>query len=164
MIRLLQSSDVAAFVALRRRALLDAPLAFGASPEDDFAAAPDALLAQMQKAPDWVIAGAFDETLVGAAGLLRDRHLKAAHKAHVWGMFVQPEARGRGIGRALLDALVAHARTLDGVTTVRLAVSDAAPEARRLYERAGFQAWGFEPDALRAGGVTAGEHHMLLRL
>jgi RimJ/RimL family protein N-acetyltransferase len=47
---------------------------------------------------------------------------------------------------------------------VHLSVSDATPAARRLYERAGFEVWGSEPDALRYEGESHLEHHMLLRL
>lgn len=164
MIRLLEHGDVDAFVELRRRALLDSPLAFAASPADDFAASAEAVRVQLAQAPEWVIVGAFEPVLVGAVGLFRDRHVKAAHKAHIWGMYVESSSRGRGLGRALLDAAIAHARGLAGVNVVRLGVSEKASEARRLYERAGFVSWGLEPDAVRHGGVSAGEHHMLLRL
>jgi ribosomal protein S18 acetylase RimI-like enzyme len=164
LIRLLTESDIQAFVEMRRRALIDAPLAFGASPDDDFAATAEAVRASLARAPEWVIAGAFDEALRGAVGLFRDRHRKAAHKAHLWGMYVEPQWRGRGIGRALLDAAVAHARTLEGVTTIRLSVSSAATAAQRLYESAGFETWGIEPDAMLHDGTVVGQAHMALWL
>src|SRR5687768_10258854 len=110
MIRALTEEDLEAYVALRREALLDTPLAFAASPEDAFAASESELAKQMKKAPDWVIFGAFDETLVGTAGLIRDRHLKAAHKMHLWGMYVTPAARRKGVAAELLQAAIDHAR------------------------------------------------------
>tara|TARA_R110002020_G_scaffold111093_2_gene256608 strand:- start:1711 stop:2181 length:471 start_codon:yes stop_codon:yes gene_type:complete len=55
-------------------------------------------------------------------------------------MHVLAEARGRGVGAALLDHLLAHARTLG---LVRLSLETGADEyfivARRLYARYGFQ-------------------------
>lgn len=60
--------------------------------------------------------------------------------------------RGRGVGTALLDALVQEARRR-GLPALSLSVEDANP-ARRLYERAGFEAVG------RNGGSDT----MLLRL
>ena len=42
--------------------------------------------------------------------------------------------------------------------------AEAAPEAGRLYERAGFERWGTEPNALQHDGRSVAEHHMLLRL
>ena len=160
-IRPVTAADLDAYVRLRRESLLDAPLALSASPEDDFAATADALIPQIARSPDWVIFGAFENgALVGAVGAMRDRHLKAAHKLHVWGMYVTPAFRGRGIARALLEAAIAHARTLPGVARVRLAVSSAAPGARRLYESVGFRVWGVEPDAVRHDGRVAEETYM----
>lgn len=49
-------------------------------------------------------------------------------------MYVEPEHRGRGLGRALLDAALAEARTL-GLRRLLLYATD---DGRPLYERAGF--------------------------
>jgi len=164
MIRHLQEGDAEAYVELRRQALLDAPGAFTASPEDDLVATVEAVRDQLRRSPDSVLIGAFRERLVGTVGLYRDRHLKAAHKAHLWGMYVVPALRGQGIAAQLLETALRHARTLPGVAWVHLSVSSAAPAARRLYERAGFRVWGSEPDALRHDGEPLVEHHMALRL
>lgn len=67
-------------------------------------------------------------------------------------MYVRPDARGRGVGEALLRALLMHAGRL-GFDRVRL---DTAPEllaAQSLYRRYGFTAiphyrTGLLPDAL----------------
>lgn len=53
-------------------------------------------------------------------------------------MWVDPNARGRGAGRALLDAVVAWARERDPDRTIRLSVTDGNDGARWLYERYGF--------------------------
>lgn len=166
MIRALTEADLEAYVALRRESLLDTPLAFGSSPEDDSAATPESLREQMKRGPEWILFGAFDEDgrLGGAAGAIRDRHRKAAHKVHVWGVYVKPRYRRRGFGRELIDAVLAHARSLRGVEWVQLGVSSSSAAARRLYERAGFVAWGTEPDALRYEGESADEVWMAVRL
>jgi len=111
-----------------------------------------------------VIFGAFQPELVGTVGVARDRHLKAGHRMNIWGMYVVPEQRRKGIAVTLLDTAVRHARALPGVSWLQLGVSSAAPEARRLYERAGFQIWGSEEDALRHEGRAVVEYHMALRL
>jgi RimJ/RimL family protein N-acetyltransferase len=164
MIRLLREDDAEAYIEFRRQGLLELPLAFGASPTDDFASSPAAVREQLRHAPEWVILGAFEDGLVGAVGLFRDRHLKASHKVHVWGMYVAPSHRRRGVAAELLQAAIGHARSLPGVAWVHLTVTSAAPAARRLYERAGFELWGTEPDALRHDGQTVADHHMALRL
>jgi putative acetyltransferase len=52
-------------------------------------------------------------------------------------MYVSPDARGRGIGRAVLAALEAEARTL-GITRLVLETGLRQVEAVTLYERTGF--------------------------
>lgn len=55
------------------------------------------------------------------------------------GIFVTADARGQGVGSALLEAICAEAQTR-GYTSVRLDVINTNPRARALYERQGFQA------------------------
>jgi ribosomal protein S18 acetylase RimI-like enzyme len=163
-IRKLIEGDVDAFLELRRAALCDVPLAFTASPEDDLVSTPEVFRERIADAPETVIFGAFVDRLVGVAGLYRERHVKSSHKAHLWGMYVLPDHRGRGIATGLLDSLVSHARSLEGIRSVHLSVTSAAPGAQKLYEREGFWVWGTEPDSLRLDGQAVVEHHMVLDL
>ena len=55
------------------------------------------------------------------------------------GIFVDPDARRKGVGTALLDAIAREARARD-LAQVRLDVIDTNPRARALYERCGFVA------------------------
>ncbi len=164
MIRLLREDDASAYIALRRESLHSSPLAFASSPEDDRASNPETLRLYLQGHPDEVIFGAFANLLVGAVGLYRDHHKKSGHKAHIWGMYVRSEFRRQGFGAQLLAAAIRHARTMTGISWVHLCVSSAAPEARQLYEAAGFRVWGTEPDALEYEGQSVSEMHMALRL
>jgi ribosomal protein S18 acetylase RimI-like enzyme len=54
------------------------------------------------------------------------------------GLFVAPEARGQGVGTALLGAICNEARQR-GYAQVRLDVIDTNPRARALYLQQGFQ-------------------------
>lgn len=62
----------------------------------------------------------------------------AGPDAFVTELFVAPEARRRGMGRGLLEALVRHL-TERGASAVHLMVRPDNEEARRLYESAGFR-------------------------
>jgi len=57
--------------------------------------------------------------------------------AEIKRMYVAPRARGRRVGRQILDALEAEARRL-GVTRLVLETGPRQPEAIALYRRAGF--------------------------
>ena len=164
MIREIRDADAEAYAKLRREALLDAPLAFASAPDDDIAGSAEKVRHLLANAQGSVILGAFQPDLVGTAGLYLDPHLKSSHKAHLWGMYVAPGHRRQGIGARLLEAILRHAATLPGMEWVHLSVTDAAPEARQLYEGAGFRVWGSEPDSLRHAGQAVVEHHMALRI
>jgi RimJ/RimL family protein N-acetyltransferase len=164
-VRILQEPDAEAYAELRREALLDSPLAFASSPADDVAGDIDAVRALLRRGPESVVLGTFDDRrLIASAGLYRDRHVKAAHRAHLWGLYVRPSYRRQGLGARVVRAVLRHAESLPGVDCVELSVSSEAPGALRLYESLGFRTWGTEPDALRYEGRTASQHHMLVRL
>ena len=127
MVRELTSQDVEAYVTVRRAALLESPLAFAASLDDDIASSPEAVREQLRCTSDSAILGAFRPELVGTVGIYRDRHVKSSHKAHIWGMYVVPGYRRQGIGTELLQAILLHARKLQGILWVYLTVSSASP-------------------------------------
>jgi ribosomal protein S18 acetylase RimI-like enzyme len=62
---------------------------------------------------------------------------RGRHTAHVTDIYVRPEARRRGIGRALLAELVEPARSA-GLDHVSLEVLVGNSDARRLYDRLAF--------------------------
>ena len=162
-IRRLEAADVSAYRALRLRALREHPEAFTSSYEED-AVQPAAFTAQRLASPDFAAWGAFEGAeLYGMLALERERRAKNRHKATVVGMYVAPEVARQGVGRALLDALVAHARAV-GVESLVLTVTDGNGDAQQLYAGAGFHSIGVEPDAIRVAGRSYGKNHMHLDL
>jgi GNAT superfamily N-acetyltransferase len=115
--------------------------------------------------PDSVVFGAFVAgELAGAVGLARETRPKTRHKADVFGMYVVPRHRKLGLGAAMMEAVLAHARGWDGVRMLLLTVSEGNPAAQGLYERVGFVAFGIEPYAIREGERFIGKVHMALDL
>ena len=149
MIRRLQPDDAHLVTRLRGAALADSPLAFGASPGDDPAQDETAVASWLSRADRSAILGAFDPDCVGMVGVARGKGSKRCHKANVWGLFVVPAHRGKGIARALMQETILLAKAWPKVSVVRLSVNEHCAAARRLYEGLGFQHWGTEPDALR---------------
>jgi GNAT superfamily N-acetyltransferase len=75
-----------------------------------------------------------DGRAVGCGGIARFDD----ERGEVKRMYVVPEARGRGLGRRLLQELEAAARAL-GYATVVLETGDRQPEALGLYETSGYE-------------------------
>jgi ribosomal protein S18 acetylase RimI-like enzyme len=95
---------------------------------------------------------------------MRARSPKFAHRASIWGVFVDSAYRRKGLGRAVVTAAIVLARSWPGVDYVDLGASERAPEAQCLYESLGFRAWGREPEATQHEGRRYDEIHMTLRL
>lgn len=97
--------------------------------------------------------GAYDDdTLLGYAGLAAvGRPGDFETEVHTIG--VVPEAQGRGIGAALLDALLARADELDA--PVFLEVRTDNEPALQLYHRRGFSQIGLRKRYYRPSGADA---------
>jgi putative acetyltransferase len=90
----------------------------------------------------WVVET--EEHILGHAGL---RETRAAGVLSL-GMAILPEARGRGGGRALLQAIIGEARCLDG-HKLELEVWPENTRAIALYAAAGFAVEGLKRDHYR---------------
>lgn len=155
-VRRLTPDDLEAFQALRLRGLRESPSAFGSTYEEEVDRPLEMVAARLKESDDSAVVGAFggDGALLGMGGVHREGKRKARHRAGIWGMYVVPEARGQGVGRALLQALVEHARGMGGVERLELGVESGNTAARTLYHASGFTTYGVQPDAYRADGQS----------
>ncbi len=161
MIRVITEADVDAFRALRLRALGEEPEAFGASTED-FATTPLSDVAEhLQAADDAFVLGAFVPDLVGMVGFVREHGQKRMHKGFIWGMYVAPEARGQGVGRALMMEALARAVRMPGLEQIHLGVVATNAAAGSLYRSLGFTVYGAERHALKLGDRYVDEELMV---
>jgi ribosomal protein S18 acetylase RimI-like enzyme len=153
-IRQLGDEDAAAYRELRLRLLRSAPEAYGTTYEEAAARPLEHTAARLRAQRDPEIGltlGAFDTTLVGMVTLLREEGAKSRHRGTIVGMGVAEEARGRGIGRALMDEALARARRMEGLEQLSLTVVIPNDAARRLYASCGFVAYGMDVRALKLG-------------
>ena len=103
-------------------------------------------------------------TAVGVAfqPLLSFMHHHDPGEWYVTAVSVTPEARGEGVGAALLDDAVARARD-EGMTSIALDVDAKNSGARRLYERHGFVVTGTSSPAWLARGVRVQRMRRMLQ-
>ena len=163
-LRLLSKADADSFRRVRLLALQESPTAFGASYAQEEKISPREWAKRLEKAPDrWVI-GAFNgQELVGVIGFVRDEGDKSRHKGFIWGMYVVPELRGQGVGRALFKEALRRVDALPGLRSVRLSVVTSNHLALRLYEKFGFVRYGEEDEALCVNEKFHSEFHMVRR-
>ena len=164
-IRQLMPDDADAMRLLRLTALESEPRAFGETAEEFRTLSLAALAERLGTSNERFVLGAFEGSqLVGMTGFYQEARAPRRHKAHIWGVFVLPSHRGRGIGRQILSAVLERARGLPDLRQVQLSVSMTQQPARELYLSLGFRSWGIEPQALHAGGEYLDEDHLFLPL
>jgi RimJ/RimL family protein N-acetyltransferase len=147
-IRRLMPADAALYREIRLEALQQAPEAFGSSFEQECSHS----LAQFEEILEKSdVFGAFrGADLLGMAGYRTQAGAKKAHKGYLWGMYVRAAARGTGVAKPLVEAVLDHARKR--VELVQLSVVAENEAAQRLYRRCGFVAYGHEVHSLKQHG------------
>ena len=161
-IRALSPDDATEYQALRLQGLLEWPSAFASSHDEEVNTPIAEISARLQPNGDGAIFGAFmDGRLVGIVGLQRETMQKLAHKAYIWGMYVAPEARKLGVGKALLQHALNHARDVMLVRQVNLGVNASNDAAIALYRSLGFEPFGIERGFMLLDGESHDEIHMV---
>jgi ribosomal protein S18 acetylase RimI-like enzyme len=155
--RRLAPADATDFRLIRLAALRDAPEVFGSTYEAEAMLTEDIFMARLETN---IVFGAYaDGRIMGMAGFRQEIGQKICHKGFLWGMYVAPEARGRGAGATLVTLLLETAVPI--VAQVRLSVVTTNASAIALYERHGFKVYGTEPRALKSAAGHADEHLMV---
>lgn len=163
-IRMLSEADAHTFLQLRSRAVLEEPEIFAMSYEE-FADTSLETAANLLKATDdSFVLGAFTDTLVGLVEFHRRSFRKLRHLGLVSGMYVAPELRRNGIGRALMQELFSKVTLLSDVEGLVLIVASTDQPAVSLYASCGFTTYGVEPMSLKLGDIYIDGQHMMAPL
>jgi len=154
--------DAEQYQTLTYEGLQESPTAFGASINEFKQRSLESIRERLAKR---VMYFAWDgKKLVGTVGIdIRDME-KFNHTANVYGVYVTPAYRGQGVGKLLMQTIIDHARTMDGVIQLAITVTTSNIPALRLYERLGFVTFGQEPRALFYDEQYYDETHMMLAL
>ncbi|WP_407850309.1 N-acetyltransferase family protein [Bordetella petrii] len=159
-IRRLDAQDAATYRRLRLEALQTHPTAFGSSWEEESVRPVEWFAARLANQP--MLGGWRGERLCGTAGIYLEQGRKTRHKGTIVGVFVHPEARGAGLGQALVRELIDYAT--GRLDTLLLTVEASNTAAYALYRKLGFESYGREPRALKIDGRYYDEILMALRM
>ncbi|HEX9209327.1 MAG TPA: GNAT family N-acetyltransferase [Bradyrhizobium sp.] len=156
-IRRLTVDDLDLFREIRAEALQKYPQSFY-SPEEDEGG--DAMLTAYRHWLSGTILGAFGSgSLIGVAGFYVSPDKRSQHRGHIFTVYVEENARGKGVGDRLIKELLAHAEAR--VEQVHLAVMLTATAAIKTYKRNGFEIYATDPRAVRLGDTTYDKHLMV---
>jgi ribosomal protein S18 acetylase RimI-like enzyme len=161
-VRKLTEEEGEALWTLRLRALTDNPEAFATTYEETLASGRERLVEGLHQEEAFYV-GAFEHGLIGMVFFRREEGCKNRHKGRILGMYVQPESRGQGVGKALLQEAITQARRLDGVEQLHLTVVTANAPALSLYHSMGFEVYGTIQRALKMDEQYWDEVQMALR-
>ncbi len=161
MIRRLTGRDAAIFRILRLRALKQHGDAFLMTHAEQAKQSMAETRKRLDAKGGRATLGAFvDGELAGIVGFYREEREKVRHKTTIWGMYVAPEHRGRGLGRALMQEALRRIRAMRGVEQVQLAVITVNRAAMKLYRSMGFRTYGWERHSMRLRGRWLDEEQM----
>lgn len=156
----LNPQDWPLYREIRLEALLDSPQAFGSVYRDQVVK-PESFwrdrLVQSSAGPgSWLLFARLDGRIVGMIGAFTNPEEPGV--ATVVGVYVSPSARGKGIGRAMLQAILAVVFTA-GIPTARLGVNSEQVPALSLYRSFGFEVYESE-SSLEGDGQVHLAYHM----
>lgn len=164
-IRRLGTADADRFKAMRVDAATESPPSVKPTPEEESEKSIDDFRKKLGWDSHDFILGAFDnDRLVGIAGLRRERGKKIHHTAILWGIYVIPHYRKRGIAKSLVGAILDIARGIAEITQIKLSVHTRNAPARQLYTLSGFQSYGIERNVIRIGEESFDEELMMITL
>lgn len=137
-VRRVHAGEGAQLREIRLAALQADPTAFGRSWEEEVEFGPDHWATRAEGSPTSQTFVAVDDVFVGLAGGYQPEPDVAVELVSMW---TTPAARGRGIGRLLVEAVVKWAVELDP-PSVDLWVTRGNDAALALYQSCGFAVTG----------------------
>jgi ribosomal protein S18 acetylase RimI-like enzyme len=163
-IRLLTPDDAPEWWRLRHESLTCDPEAFSSSADDPQSLKMEDVRNRLRAdSSEFFIVGAFDDgRLSGMAGFVREAGAKSRHKGRIWGVYVGTAKRGHGLGRKLLEAVLARSSDLEGIEQIMISVTATQTAAIALYRSLGFESFGREPRALKIGPRYIDEEYLSL--
>ena len=100
---------------------------------------------------------------IGIATLYLQPYLRLVHQCE-FGIILDPEARGQGLGTILLNHLLHLAKEKFQIELIHLQVYDKNPAAIRFYQRFGFKTFGEQVGWIKEGDGRYGGRLFMERM
>ena len=117
-------------------ALQSDSIAYGSSYEENVVLSDDEWRKKFEAGPKYL--ARVDGKPVGLIGVRYEKTKKTEHIAILGGFYVDPEFRGKGIGRKLLERAIEDLRKHPKITKIELRVNVLQTNAIELYKNLGF--------------------------
>lgn len=163
-IRQLTPTDAENYRTIRFEALKNKPEAFSSSYEDEVEFSVEKYRGRFNNDHTYTF-GAFEgDDLVGTVTLISETKKKIKHRATIVAMYVKPDQRKLGVGKALMNMAINKAKELEKIEQIYLAVTMGNDPAKRLYTSLGFVTYGVDRNGLKIDGIYFDEELMVLML
>ena len=123
----------------------------------------DSVLTDVRAGDGALVLALVDGTVEAMGTWLREKPPVFRHSAVIGKVMAHPAARGRGLGRQVVTALVDNARQA-GLELLTLGVRGNNHGTIQLYEELGFTEWGRLPNRIEVGDDRFDDVQMMLRL
>lgn len=154
------------YKALRLLAIKNAPTAFATSYEEAIVESDENWQTYLKEGNEgkksYLLFAEIGDKLVGMVGAIKNTNKKQLHTASIIAVFVDPDYRGRGLGKLLIQSILKNLKEDLPIIKVDLDVNTQNKDAIRLYESCGFKVVGTYHKDLFYEGVFYDLHEMEL--
>lgn len=123
---------------LRLEALKKEPTAFGMSYNEEKNLSEE----EWKKRIKNVLFALSKDELIGMIVYIRENKIKTKHTANIFGVYITRGYRGKGVGKKLINSVIARIRKSKGVLKIKLTVNPKQKVALKLYQNCGFKIVG----------------------
>ncbi|NTU47102.1 GNAT family N-acetyltransferase [Candidatus Roizmanbacteria bacterium] len=153
----LASEEWTKYRDIRIESLQNEPTAFLSSPEEEEKLDEQIWINNLKKSSNQqgftlLFAKDGNQVIGMVAGFWGGRE-KIKHIAHIYGTYVNPAYRGKGVGRLLMQAVIDKFKSIPEVEKVKIEVNAQNISAFTLYQKMGFKIIGKAEKELKINGV-----------
>lgn len=145
---------------LRLEALKEDGTAFGESYAESSQRSDEEWQRRLTNPKNHIMVARDGDRLFAMAGACQEEGEKVRHIAYAWGVYVNKDYRGKGVGKKLMEALLEEVRKNNEIEKVNLNVNTIQQSAVKLYEKLGFEIVGTLHKELKIGDKYFDEHAM----